>query len=182
MKKYALLCLIFCFLASFMADIAGAEIVWEFNSESTGNGIVTPWYTDHLEVHQLSEKIALSEKTTISGMDVYSSITSGLGSLSIPGTLDGFDHELYDKSFLEEDILDLTDNEIHDSTLPIAEPASLLLLGIGMIALARFRSINNRLLFIRSLIPETHFYGTCEQFFSLMQRLWAEIKVPGIAR
>ena len=181
MKNY-LSGMILCFLAIFPAGIAGAEMLWNCNPDATGAGIVTPWHTDQLESQQLSKKIAFSDKTTLSGMDICSATGSGISSLSIPGAFDGWDHGLYDESNPVKNTFDFTGNKIHDSTFPIADSASILLLGIGMIALARFRSIKKRLYFIRSLIPETHFYRTFERFFSLLHRLSTEMKVPGITR
>ena len=182
MKKYSLICLLLCFLASFLAGIASAEILWDYSPDATGAGIVTPCYTNQVGGQQLAEKIIFSDKTTLSGMDIFSASVAGITPFSFPGAIDGFDHGVYDKSDPEKNIFDLTDIETHESNLPIAEPASLFLLGIGMIALARFRSMKKRLYFIRSLLPETNFYGTFERFSSLMQRLSTEMKVPGITR
>jgi hypothetical protein len=177
-----LLSLIFYFLASFLPGFASAEIVWDYSPDAAGAGIVRPWYTNQIEVQQLAEKIAFSDKTTLSGMDISSASVAGITPFSFPGAFDGFDHGVYDKSDPEKNIFDLNDIETHESNLPIAEPASLFLLGIGMIALARFRSMKKRLYFIRSLLPETNFYGTFERFSSLLQRLSTEMKVPGITR
>ncbi len=182
MKKYFWSGLILCFLASFMAGIASAEIVWDFSPDAPAAGIVTPWYTNQVGSLQLSDKITFSHEKTLSAIDISSASVAGITPFSFPGAIDGFDHGVYDKSDPEKNILDFTDNKIHDPTFPIAEPASLFLLGIGMIALARFRSMKKRLYFIRSLLPETNFYGTFERFSSLLQRLSTEMKVPGITR
>jgi hypothetical protein len=76
-KLSSLVAVIFCFWASFMAAIADAEIVWDFSPDATGTGIVTPWYTNQLGTQQLSEKIAFSDQTTLSSMDIYSDIDAG---------------------------------------------------------------------------------------------------------
>ena len=182
MEKYALLCLIFCFLASFIVVSASAEIVWDFSPDAPAAGIVTPWYTNQVGSLQLSDKIFFSHEKTLTAMNISSASVAEITPFSFPGAIDGFDHGVYDKSEPEKNIFDLTDIETHESNLPIAEPASLFLLGIGMIALARFRSMKKRLYFIRSLLPETNFYGTFERFSSLLQRLSTEMKVPGITR
>ena len=56
MKKCPLLSLICCFWASFMVNVAGAEIVWDFSPDMPAAGIVTPCYTNQLESQQLAEK------------------------------------------------------------------------------------------------------------------------------
>ena len=76
-KISSLVAVIFCFWASFMAGIADAEIVWDFSPDATGAGVVTPWYTNQLGTQQLSEKIAFSDQTTLSSMDIYSYIDAG---------------------------------------------------------------------------------------------------------
>ena len=182
MKKCPLLSLICCFWASFIVVSASAEIVWDFSPDAPAAGIVTPWYTNQFGSLQLSDKIFFSHEKTLTAIDISSASVAEITPFSFPGAIDGFDHGVYDKSDPEKNIFDLTDIETHESNLPIAEPASLFLLGIGMIALARFRSMKKRLYFIRSLLPETNFYGTFERFSSLLQRLSTEMKVPGITR
>ena len=78
MKKYSLICLLLCFLASFLAGIASAEILWDCSPDATGAGIVTPCYTNQVGSQQLAEKITFSDKATISGMDIFSATMAGV--------------------------------------------------------------------------------------------------------
>ena len=64
---------------------------------------------------------------------------AGTDNLSILGLYDGFDHGLYYEDFFYEASIDASTEITINSSQPVPEPASLWLLGIGMVGMARLR-------------------------------------------
>ena len=113
--------------------------LFSYNGYTVGNDYIDIGFDSYIAGAKISVDSNAGANVMVATLSFTAGTAAGTDNLSILGLYDGFDHGLYYEDFFYEASIDASTEITINSSQPVPEPASLWLLGIGMVGLARLR-------------------------------------------